>query len=273
MCTIAVLVGVSDLPLVIAANRDELYARPTRPPETLAPGLAGGVDGISGGTWLAIHRRGAFAAVTNQRVMAPPIGQVKSRGLVVKELALADDQDAYVAALDPRAYASMNLVWGTAERACIAYLRNDGEKQVIALPPGIHVLTNDKLDSPEFPRAQHIARAIAEAPHDWPALSHALATILADHTQFESPGSAGARSNAERCGVSNDVARPRVIDPNVPASAPDRSALSATCIHTPIYGTRSSSLVALERGRVAHYLHADGTPCTTPYVDQAALLA
>lgn len=239
MCTIAVLVGVTDLPLVIAANRDELYARPTRPPETLAPGLAGGVDGQSGGTWLAIHRRGAFAAVTNQRVMAPPIGQVKSRGLVVKELALATDQDAYVAALDPRAYASMNLVWGTAERACIAYLRNDGEKQVIALPPGIHVLTNDKLGSPEFPRAQHIARAIAEAPRDWPALSHALATILADHTQF-------------------DIARKE---------------LSATCIHTPIYGTRSSSLVALERGRVAHYLHADGTPCTTPYVDKAALLA
>ncbi|MGE5182943.1 MAG: NRDE family protein [Acidobacteriota bacterium] len=239
MCTIAVLVGVTDLPLVIAANRDELYARPTRAPERLARDLVGGVDGLSGGTWLALHRRGVFAAVTNQRVMTPPLGQVKSRGLVVKELALAADQDAYVAALDPRAYASMNLVWGDADRVSVAYLRHEGGKEVIALPQGIHVLTNDRLGSPEFPRARHIADAIAAAPRDWPALAPALATILADHTHFEVP----------------------------------RRELSATCIHTPVYGTRSSTLAALDRGRVVHYLHADGPPCTTPYADRGGLLA
>jgi uncharacterized protein with NRDE domain len=46
MCTIAILFGVTDAPLVLAANRDELYARPTRPPEQLAPGLVGGVDAL-----------------------------------------------------------------------------------------------------------------------------------------------------------------------------------------------------------------------------------
>jgi uncharacterized protein with NRDE domain len=120
MCTIAIVLGVSELPLVIAANRDELYARPTRPPERLAPGIAGGVDELSGGTWLAIHASGRFAAVTNQRMLAAAPERVRSRGLAVRELAAADDPDAYVAALDPHAYASMNLAWGDSERASIA---------------------------------------------------------------------------------------------------------------------------------------------------------
>src|SRR5690349_6277396 len=112
MCTIALLFRVADLPLVVAANRDELYARPTRPPEILGPSIVGGVDALSGGTWLAVNRAGRFAAVTNQRALDTPPAGLRSRGLAVKELAAADDPDAYVAALDPKLYASMNLVWG-----------------------------------------------------------------------------------------------------------------------------------------------------------------
>ena len=88
MCTIAILVDVADVPIVLAANRDELYARPTRGPEVLGPGLVGGVDVLSGRTWLALRRDGAFAAVTNQRALArpPPGSAVRSRGLLVREL-------------------------------------------------------------------------------------------------------------------------------------------------------------------------------------------
>src|SRR5262245_26015265 len=111
MCTFAVISGVADAPLIIAANRDEIYTRPTRAPEPLAPGIAGGVDVLSGGTWLALHRAGRFAAVTNQRALeqAPP--GLRSRGLVVKELIAASDPEAYIRGLDPRRYASMNLIF------------------------------------------------------------------------------------------------------------------------------------------------------------------
>ena len=71
MCTIAILIDVVDgAPLVLAANRDEVYARPTRSPEVLmtSPRIAGGVDALSGGTWLALRADGHFAAVTNQRM-------------------------------------------------------------------------------------------------------------------------------------------------------------------------------------------------------------
>ena len=251
MCTIAILIGVAEYPLVLAANRDELYARPTRAPERIAPGIVGGVDEQSGGTWLALDtRRGRFAAVTNQRALGARPAGVRSRGLAVKELAAAEDQDAYVAAIDPGAYASMNLLWGDAARVSLAYLRHDGEKRTLgALPRGIHVLTNDELASPDFPRAARLEAAIR--PHvgaPWPELVQHLARALADHAMFAASAS-----------------------PHAPADL--AGALTATCIHTSVYGTRSASIVAFERGRIAHYLHADGPPCTAPFVDLGGLLA
>lgn len=240
------ILGVADSPLAIAANRDELYARDTRPPERLAPRLAGGVDGVSGGTWLAIHAAGRFVAVTNQRALDPHPPGLKSRGLVVRELATAADPDGYVAALDPRAYASMNLVWGDADGVAIGYLRRDGTKEIATLPRGIHVLCNDRLGAPGFPRAARLARAIEQAPRDWPGLSSALAVALGDHTRDDPPPSH----------LPVEVARE----------------LTATCIHTPAYGTRSSTIAAFERGRTVAYLHADGPPCRTPFIDRLELL-
>jgi uncharacterized protein with NRDE domain len=73
--------------LVLLANRDELHARPTQPagfwPD--APDVFGGRDGVAGGTWLGVTRRGRFAAVTNVRAPdARRDGQ--SRGLLVAKL-------------------------------------------------------------------------------------------------------------------------------------------------------------------------------------------
>jgi uncharacterized protein with NRDE domain len=253
MCTIAILFRVADVPLVVAANRDELYARPTRAPEVLGPAIAGGVDALSGGTWLAVHRAGRFAAVTNQRALDTPPAGLRSRGLAVKELASAADPDAYMAALDPRAYASMNLVWGDAERVSVAYLRRDtGDKTIEVLPPGVHVLCNDRLGSCEFPRGDRLHQAISSAlakAHAWPELSQRIQTALGDHT----------RSSIEDTPASH-------LPPELARE------LTAICIHSEHYGTRSSTLLAIDHGRVAAYLHADGPPCTTSFVDRLELL-
>lgn len=253
MCTIAILTALVDgAPLVVAANRDELYARPTRPPERLAPGIAGGVDELSGGTWLALRRDGAFVAVTNQRALATPPPGLRSRGLVVIELMQAADPAAYVAAIDPTAYASMNLVWGDARGVSIAYTRREaGTVEVERLPPGLHVLCNDRLGAPGFPRGSRLADAIAQAvPHGWPAIAPHLVRALGDHT--------------------------RVPLDEVPLShLPVELAreLTATCIHSPAYGTRSATIIAAAPGRVISYQHADGPPCTTAFVERKELLA
>lgn len=254
MCTIAILFRIADIPLIVAANRDELYARPTRPPEVLGPSIVGGVDELSGGTWLAVHRAGRFAAVTNQRAMVTPPPGLRSRGLVVRELAAADDQDAYLAALDPRAYASMNLVWGDAERVRTAYIRREtGEKTIDELAPGVHVLCNDRIGATEFPRGDRLYEAIISAlaqTRAWSELSPLIAAALRDHTRLS------LEDTPPSSHLPRDIARE----------------LTAGCIHTEHYGTRSSTLLAIEDGRVAGYLHADGPPCVTPFVDRKELL-
>lgn len=255
MCTIAILIEVVDgAPLVIAANRDEIYARPTRPPERLqrAPRIAGGVDEQSGGTWLAVRGDARFAAVTNQRVLAPQPPGLRSRGHAVRELAASADPDAYVAALDPAHYASMNLVWNGPRGVAVAYARREtGTLEVERLTRGIHVLCNDRLGAPGFPRGERLADRIAAALDQgiaWPALAASLAIALADHDQVAAPDQAA-----------------------LPAGLP--RALTATCIHSEYYGTRSATLIAAAPGRLIDYLHADGPPCTAPFTDRRALLA
>jgi uncharacterized protein with NRDE domain len=252
MCTIAILLDiVAGAPLVVAANRDENHARPARPPESLGAHIAGGVDELSGGTWLALRGDGRFVAVTNQRVLAPVAPGLRSRGLAVRELAAVDDPEAYVAALDPTQYASMNLVWGSAGGVAIGYARRDaGSLEIERLGRGIHVLCNDRLGSDEFPRGPRLAAALARAPQQWPDIVPAIQAALADHTRSE-PAPSPSR-------------------PQLPVEIARE--LTATCIHAPGYGTRSSTIFAARAGQALAYLHADGPPCTAPFVDKMALL-
>ena len=74
MCMLVLAYRVrADCPLLLAANRDELYDRPAAParfwPE--APQLLAGRDLLAGGSWLGVTRAGRFAAVTNYREARP----------------------------------------------------------------------------------------------------------------------------------------------------------------------------------------------------------
>lgn len=257
MCTIAILIDVvDDAPLVIAANRDELYARPTRPVERLAamrPATIGGVDEQRGGTWLAVRADARFAAVTNQRALATQPPGLRSRGEVVRALVTADDPAAALRALDPGAYASANYVFGTPGATYVAYTRR--EERALDIRPlarGVHVLCNDRLDAPGFPRGERLhdlVIAALERSTRYRDVASALTRALADHT------------------LAADVPAPSHLPPAI------EHALSAICIHTPHYGTRSATLVALAPGCVHDYRYADGPPCTAPFVDRRALLA
>ncbi len=253
MCTIALMIDVVvGAPLVIAANRDEFYARPTRPPEVLreSPRIVGGRDVLSGGTWLAIRRAPVprFAAVTNQRALAAQPPGLVSRGLAVIDTVAADDPGAYVRALDATRYASMNLVWGSAggdtAGACIAYTRREeGTVDVLPLGKGVHVLCNDRIGADGFPKAARLAEALAPYTN-LDELVAALPALLGDHTRTEP---------TLHSHLPHDLAKE----------------LTATCIHTETYGTRSASIIAF--GERITYLHADGPPCTTAFRDISEL--
>ena len=91
---------------------------------------------------------------------------------------------AYVDAMNPVDYASMNLAWGSAAEVTIAYLRRELDAiEVEHLEPGIHILANDRIGADGFPRAERLRDALRAGPLRWPEVADVLATHLADHTR------------------------------------------------------------------------------------------
>jgi uncharacterized protein with NRDE domain len=116
VCLIVVAHRVSErYPLIIAANRDEDYDRPTRAAHRWedAPDVVGGRDVLHGGSWLAITRQGRVAAVTNLR--GAPRPDARSRGLLVRDFVMsASDPIAYAEEVQRHAneYAGFHLIAG-----------------------------------------------------------------------------------------------------------------------------------------------------------------
>jgi uncharacterized protein with NRDE domain len=244
VCTLIALHQVHrDYPLVVAANRDELYARRATGPHLLAPGILGGRDEDKGGTWLGAAAAGFFVGLTNQRVTGPIEPRQRSRGEVVLSALAAPSLEAavaWVAGLDSRPYAPFNLLLGDGRALYVAYVRPEAPVELAALPAGIWALPNDRLGSPDFPktdRAVALATALVALP--WPELVPAAQAMLADHA--------------------------------LPPAA-NGDVRQALCVHTPLYGTVSATLLAIGPAGLAHYRHADGAPCTSPLVDRADLV-
>lgn len=145
----------SDYPLIMAANRDEYYQRPT----TLAgfwedqPDILAGRDLTGGGTWLGVNRQGQFAAVTNYREghqqPAP-----RSRGELTANFLSSDTdirQYAQHVIDEGDQYNGFNLLLGDGDQ--LHYCSNR-QPQIQTLSPGIYSLSNHLLDSP-WPKAIH----------------------------------------------------------------------------------------------------------------------
>ena len=139
-----------DYPLIVAGNRDEFHARPTREAHWWPdqPDIVAGRDLQAAGTWLALHRSGRFATVTNYRDAVPPSPKMRSRGhLVTDYLQGTDDPLTYLNSIDDAAYAGFNLLLGDGKTLAWYSNRSDGESPR-ELEPGVFALSNALLDSP-----------------------------------------------------------------------------------------------------------------------------
>lgn len=257
MCTLIVIHrAVPGLPVVLAANRDEFFDRPASGPVVLdgATGAVGGRDLVAGGTWMGLTPGGFFAGLTNQRVYGAADRTKRSRGEVVLEALRAGGRGgvagarAYLEGLDAAAYNPFNLIFGDASALWAAYGRDAMRFEPV--PPGVHVLPNDVLDSPAFPKVARIRSRLGDLPADWRGLRARLIGVLSDDTPPE--------------------ALPD--DPRSTMSADVRGALHAVKVRLPGYGSRSSSLAALVPGGVARYAFADGPPGEAAFVDHLGLL-
>jgi uncharacterized protein with NRDE domain len=228
MCLIAIaLHHHHDYPLVVAANRDEFYERPTAP---LAfwedhPQILGGRDLQSKGTWLAVNTAGRIAAVTNYR--APETLHQKpggpSRGRLVTDFLTSSTPPAdyleEVRAARER-YNGFNLLVGNIHE--LWWYANPADAME-KLSPGIHGLSNHLLNTP-WPKVDkskaRLSEILAGSGPVWP---ERIFEMLADQQ------------------------RPRDRDlPRTGIALEWERTLSPIFIQSPGYGTRSSSIILVD---------------------------
>jgi uncharacterized protein with NRDE domain len=240
MCLLALFYRVvEDAPVVVGANREEIYSRGGSPPGLLTAEAAGrraravaGTDPAAGGTWLGVNEHGVLVAVTNRPRSSSP-DQPRSRGLLARDLLAFPDAAAAAAhataELDRGRYAGCNVLCADAGGATV--IQAGDWLRVRPLPPGLHALTNGDVNDEYDPRLGHVL------------------------------GWLGGRAyrNADDC-----LAALREVCAH---HAPEHPGI---CFRGPDRGTVSSTLVALRRPPTL--LHAQGPPNCTPYADCSRLL-
>jgi len=177
VCTLIILRRPGhDWPVIVGANRDEMVARPWRPPGrhwSDRPEVFAGLDVMAGGSWLGINDHGVAAGILNrQGTLGPAPGQ-RSRGeLVLEALDHADAVDAAhaLAEIDPRAYRTFNMIVADSRDAFWLKHGNDRGREPVALHPlkeGLSMIAAGELDDPDSPRIRRYrARFLAAAAPD-----------------------------------------------------------------------------------------------------------
>ncbi|MCB9666328.1 MAG: NRDE family protein [Alphaproteobacteria bacterium] len=222
-------------PLVLAANRDELHARPAQPfhrwPDL--PHVWAGRDLQAGGTWLGLSSRGRLAAVTNLR--GGPATAPRSRGALVTDFLDGTTPAAdFVAAIRPEAYRPFNLlVW---DGEVLAYASSDAPARV--LPPGLHGVSNASMGAP-WPKVTGGVDDLDRAVRAGAATDDLLALLADDRPPPDgSPGTEG-------------------LDPVL------ARAVAARFVRHPVYGTRASTVVRVD-GRGARVTERAFGPAGRP---------
>jgi len=134
--------------LVLAANRDEFYERPTQQAGWWSdyPFILGGRDLKMGGTWLGVTRSGRFAAVTNFRDPPPDPVPPRSRGELTTDFLTSSVPCAeYLQDVDKVAgeYRGFNLVIGDGTNY---YYYSNRNRDIVELAPGFYGLGNQLLN-------------------------------------------------------------------------------------------------------------------------------
>jgi uncharacterized protein with NRDE domain len=209
--------------LVAIGNRDEFHDRPAAPltPWEDGSGIVAGRDLRSGGTWLGVSTAGRFALVTNLRGYGGPEPDRASRGALVNDWLAgcgryADPDAAPLADFNP-----FNLILADRDRATFLSNRPDDVRTTLA--HGIYGLSNGMLDEP-WPKTLQLKEALL----DW---------LNADAADF-TPLFAAMRN--ERRGEMG-------LHPRQPSEVTREARDTAPFIADPGYGTRCSTVVAIDR--------------------------
>jgi len=214
--------------LVLAANRDEFYDRPSASADFWKdyPDLLAGRDLKGKGTWLGVTRQGKFAAITNYRDPASFMFDAKSRGKLVKDfLGSKNNAEEFIKKISRQdaKYNGYNLILQDSG-GFYYYSNRGGEKQKITA--GIHGLSNHLLNTP-WPKVVRGKKLMKEAlKSKRAAMEEALFALLSDR-RFPPPE-------------------------KLPSTGVDKEwekVLSPIFIKSPHYGTRSSTVLLIGKNR------------------------
>lgn len=242
MCLIVIALETHpEYPLVIAANRDEYYHRPTAPlafwndhPEVLA-----GRDLQENGTWLGVTTGGRLAALTNYREPLAVNPQAASRGLLVGDyLTSGRPATAYLEEVlrSGKPYNGFNLVAGHLlspewRLSPGLWWYSNKIRSIRRISAGVHAISNHLLDTP-WPKTRKTMEGIQQAlATAMPLDVEAVFRVLADATR-----------------------PPDAELPDTGVGLEWERVLSSVFVVSPIYGTRSSAVIIADRsGKVRFY--------------------
>jgi len=210
--------------LILAANRDEFYERPTMPMQWWEnkDGVLAGIDQDKHGTWMGANTNGKFAALTNYRKMPITEQFDSSRGFLVSEFLASDiSREEYMAKLRDcsASYDGYNLLFGDIHN--IAYFSNKGS-ETAELEPGTYGLSNHLLNTP-WPKVVAGKSRLQEIIEKEDVDTNALFQMM-ENTDF------GQDADLPDTGVGLELER----------------LLSAAFIKSPNYGTRCSTLLLID---------------------------
>lgn len=213
-------------PLIIAANRDEFYARPTATSQFWQQNsdVLAGRDLEAGGTWMGINRSGYFSALTNIRAPSQPRIETRTRGELVSQY-LQDTPTNYAFAQQLRAdkqrYRGYNLMFGHWQDLQVY---NNYTDTVESVSSGFYGLSNASLNSP------------------WPKVSAGVSELETLCKTMED-----VEYEALFDLLRNDT---RAADEHLPITGMPESLekqLSSIFINLSDYGTRSSTIVTVNQ--------------------------
>lgn len=230
MCTILFSWKSTDNePLILLANRDEFYQRPTKTAHWWKdyPNILGGRDLQAGGTWMGINKNGRIAAITNYRKF-PLDSYATSRGDLVKRfLTGAESQDSFMNFLLEKGneYDGFNLLFGNPDQ--INYFSNRGNHQ--QLKPGLYGLSNHLLDTP------------------WPKVANGK-------KKFQEILENGFQDKEHYFELLSDESRAKDDDLPVTGIGLEKERmLSSIFIKSPNYGTRLSTVLRIDKSGLVDF--------------------
>ncbi len=206
----------------MAGNRDELHDRPAAPLArwTHPDHLIAGRDLHSGGTWAGVSERGRFAVVTNLRGYGLPRLDRASRGALVTDLLVGEGRYADPEQVRNDDFNPFNLIAADRDRAM--FVSNRPEPIHSLLAPGLYGLSNGALDEP-WPKTLRLKQLLL----DW---------IVG--------GAVGPEALLE--GLGEDQLPAVGLAPATPSDVPQEPTQSPIFIRNPVYGTRCSTVVAID---------------------------